>query len=141
MNSLTIQGAVAGVHELPCPPQQVSAGDTYIVGSEMYAWDGRQWNGLGSLSGPTVGFALKKQYTLTYNGVEVTLWSGHDISELFLDPNNLDMDDLAIFETTYPEDYKAFESLWSDLRAKQLATDELNEWRDKYAKDIGGDNP
>ncbi|ARB11623.1 hypothetical protein CB7_170 [Pectobacterium phage vB_PatM_CB7] len=49
---------------------------------------------------------------MTYNGVEVTLWSEHDISELFLDPNNLGMDDLAIFETTYPGDYKAFESLW-----------------------------
>lgn len=141
MNSLTIKGSVAGVHQLPCPPSHVVAGDTYIVGTEMYAWDGRQWNCLGPMSGPQGAFVRKNEYTLTYKGVKVTLWSEHDITELFLDPDNLDMDDLAIFETTYPEDYKAFESLWSDLRAKQLAKDELDEWRDKYAKDIGRDNP
>lgn len=138
MNSLAIKGSVAGVHQLPCPPAQVSAGDTYIVGTEMYAWDGRQWNCLGTISGPQGTFVkMMYAYTLTYNGMGVTLWSEHHITELFL---NLDMDDLAIFETTYPEDYKAFESLWADLRAKQLAKDELNEWRDKYAKDIRGDN-
>ncbi|MGX4995954.1 hypothetical protein [Enterobacter hormaechei] len=93
------------------------------------------------MTGPQGPFVRKNQYTLTYKGVEVTLWSEHDITELFLDPDNLDMDDLAIFETTYPEDYKAFEDLWSDLRAKQLASNELNEWRDKYAKDNRGDNP
>lgn len=141
MNGLVIKGYLSGVHELPCPPQAVSAGDTYIVGADLYSWDGRQWNGLGSMTGPQGPFVRKNQYTLTYKGVEVTLWSEHDITELFLDPDNLDMDDLAIFETTYPEDYKAFEDLWSDLRAKQLASNELNEWRDKYAKDIRGDNP
>ncbi|ATS93580.1 hypothetical protein P1A145kb_p180 [Pectobacterium phage DU_PP_I] len=135
MNSLSIKGYLNGFHELPCPPQKVTTGDTYIVGSYLYAWDGRQWNGLGSMTDP------KAEQELTYRGVKVTLWSEHDITELFLDPDNLDMDDLAIFETTYPEDYKAFEELWSDLRAKQLASNELNEWRDKYAKDIRGDNP
>lgn len=111
------------------------------MGSDLYAWDGRQWNVLGSMTGPQEPFIRKAEQELTYRGVKVTLWSEYDITELFLDPSNLDMDDLAIFETTYPEDYKAFEELWSDLRAKQLAKEELNEWRDKYEKDFRGDNP
>lgn len=134
MNGLAIKGALSGLHELPCPPQHVSAGDTYIIGNDMYSWDGRQWNCLGSMSGPMGQSWRKNKCTLTYKGLEVTLWSEYDIADLFLDPSDLDMDDLAIFETTYPDDYKAFEQLWADLRAKQLATDELNAWRDKYAK-------
>lgn len=141
MNSLSIKGYLNGVHELPCPPQKVTAGDTYIVGSDLYAWDGRQWYGLGSMTVPQGPFIRKAEQELTYRDVKVTLWSEYDITELFLDHGNLDMDDLAIFETTYPEEYKAFEELWSDLRAKQLAKEELNEWRDKYEKDFRGDNP
>lgn len=131
---LTIKGTVASVHGLPWPPQAVCAGDTYVVGSDLYAWDGRQWNYVGPISGPTGGGSAMKQYTLTYNGVSATIRSSNEITSLFFDPDNLDMDDLAIFETTYPEDYKAFEAKWSENRARKLASDELNVWRDKHVK-------
>lgn len=131
---LTIKGTVASVHGLPWPPQAVCAGDTYVVGSDLYAWDGRQWNYVGPISGPTGGGSAMKQYTLTYNGVSATIRSSNEITSLFFDPDNLDMDDLAIFETTYPEDYKAFEAKWSENRARQLASDELNVWRGKHVK-------
>lgn len=133
MNGLRIQGSLQGVHQLPCPPQKVSSGDTYLVGQDLYAWDGRQWNSLGSMSGPVGDYVEKKEYTLIYKEVEVKILSEYPITDLFLDPENLDMDDLAIFETTYPDDYKTFEEEWSQARAKQLAKDEINEWRDKYA--------
>lgn len=133
MTPLNIQGRVAGPHQLPCPPQHVSAGDTYRVGADMYAWDGRQWNCIGGL-GESADFVQKEEYKLGHKGIDVVLWSEYDIASLFEDPEDLDLDDLAIFETTYPDDYKAFEQLWTDLRGKQLATGEINEWRDKYAK-------
>lgn len=134
MKGLSIRGMLAGLHQLPSPSQGLSVGDTYLVGSVMYAWDGKQWSCLGTLGGPEGSFRPKKEYDLTYAGVKVTVLSEYDISELFLDPDNLDRDDLAIFETTYPAEYKDFEMLWSDLRAKQVASGEINEWREKYVR-------
>lgn len=131
MTPLVIKGRVSGTHELPCPPGHVSAGDTYLVGSDLYSWDGRQWNSLGAM-GESAPFVQKKECDLGYKGIAVKVWSEYDVGDLFIDPLNLDDEDLAVFETTYPEDYKTFAEEWSKERARQLAGQEINGWRDKY---------
>lgn len=139
---LTIKGTVASVHGLPWPPQAVCAGDTYVVGSDLYAWDGRQWNYVGPISGPTGGGSAMKQYTLTYNGVSATIRSSNEITSLFFDPDNLDMDDLAIFETTYPEEFKQFREGWAHKWAVERAKEEFDEWElDYYEKKPKRDYP
>lgn len=120
--SFTVRGVLEDIGKLGAT--NATTGDTYFVGGSMYTWDGSQWNSMGS------GFG--KNYDLTYKGITVTVLAVEDITTLFLDPGNLDQDDLAIFETTFPNDYREFEEIWSQVRAKQIANNEINEWREAY---------
>lgn len=136
---MMIRGSLNSSSELPLVGN--STGDAYIVGREMYGWDGGGWINLGLMGGPTGPSGMPGNYAtrlkdvdLTYRGVKVTISSHDDIGDLFLDPDDLQKDDLAIFETTYPEEYKDFRDKWARERAIQIATDEVEEWRKDYEK-------
>lgn len=147
--SYTLRGNLASAADLPFTGNRL--GDSYLIGGHLCIWDGSSWIDVGSPSGPkgisgAVGMPGNyvkrlKDIDLTYKGVKVTISSYDDVSELFLDPDDLQRDDLAIFETTYPEQYAGFRDKWARERAIQIATAEVEEWRKDYEKDERRDNP
>lgn len=146
MAGLKIRGNVPDVTALPFSDNVV--GDAYLLNGDMYVWDGSSWSNVGRPSGPVGASGMPGNYTkrthlvdLTYRGLKVSIWSSEDIASLFLDPGDLQPDDLAIFDTTYPEDYEKFRDEWSKKRAIQVANDELEGWRKDYEKNERRDNP
>lgn len=140
-----VRGKFNTAVELPVTGNSV--GDAYFVGEDLFGWDGSGWVYFGPMGGPKGvsgpsgasgmpgNYAKRlKEVDLTYRGVKVTISSYDDIGDLFLDPDDLQKDDLAIFETTYPEEYKDFRDKWTRERAIQIATDEVEEWRKDYEK-------
>lgn len=137
--SFTVRGVLEDIGKLGAT--NATTGDTYFVGGSMYTWDGSQWNSMGSVQGPQGMAGFGKNYDLTYKGITVTVLAVEDITTLFLDPDNLDQDDLAIFETTFPNEYREFEEIWSQARAKQIANNEINEWREAYGSSRAASDP
>lgn len=92
------------------PEKGNSVGDAYLLnGCDLYCWDGSAWLQIGKTRGETGACGMPGNYVkrlkevdLTYKGVQVTISSYDDIGALFLDPDNLGADDLAIFDTTFP---------------------------------------
>lgn len=141
MSSFTIRGSLGSLADLPFSANMLH--DAWLVDGSIYVWfgPGPEWINMGSVQGPTGNSGPPGNYTkrthlvdLTYRGLKVSIWTDQDIASLFSDPADLQPDDLAIFHTTYPEDYERFRKIWAQERAAHLANEELEGWKKNYAK-------
>ena len=72
---------------------------------------------------------------LIWKGISVTLYSEEDIKALFFNQYALTRDDMAFFQMTYPDEFKAFREQWAEKWAIERAKEEFDEWElDYYEK-------
>lgn len=58
---------------------------------------------------------------LIWKGISVTLYSEEDIKALFFNQYALTRDDMAFFQMTYPDEFKAFREQWAEKWNKRQA--------------------
>lgn len=121
-----VKGSVPSVDDLPLIG--TVAGDAFIAGGDLWICDGSSWQ--RSPDGLTAAKIFSTK--LIWKGISVTLVSEEDVSELFLSQYNLTKEDMALFQTTYPELFKRFRQMWAEKWAIETAKDEFDTWSDGY---------
>lgn len=136
--NMVIQGSLQSVTNLPLTANH---GDTYVNGGVLYMWMHGSWANLGALrgpmghSGPYVPPKEIVESKLVWKGISVTLYSEEDIKALFFNQYALSREDMALFQMTYPDEFKAFRERWAEKWAIERAKEEFDEWElDYYEK-------
>lgn len=131
---ITVKGTLQSITNLP---NNALPGDTYIIHGVMYSWlispsGAANWANMGALGSDNQIMPRLIESKLTWKGISVTLKSEADIKSLFLNQYCLEKEDMAMFQMTYPEEFRDFRQKWAEKWAIETAKDQFDSWSEDY---------